>query len=652
MLPDGTFAALENALDEARKAGKPFSVVHFDGHGVYHPDLGLGMLCFEDASDAEQGLLKRKSELVGADRLGALLLERRVPLCVLEACQSAQADAGVESSVAAGLLKAGVGSVVAMSHAVLVETAKRFTGAFYSSLAEGQRIGEAMNRATQFLRNQRNRAGEHSDEVIELHDWMVPVLFQEPGGDIAFFASTTRPNEESLRRQQAVRLGSLPDEPPHGFIGRERSLMSLHRLLRPKTAIALTGPGGQGKTALARTTARWFSDIRQVERIAFVSVEHITALPAILDAIGTQLLPDYRAVIASGLGSAEQQHEKALLPILGALQQRPILLVIDNLETLLPAPDQPIPPETTTLLTLLERLRQSGQTRILLTSRQALPPGLKHQPWEVPRLSEREGTQLVRYIAMRQTHARLTAEQKGRVADLVKQVNGHARALVLLAPLVLEQGAALTLERVRQEMERLERLHPGERENSLLASVHLSLARLPAKEREQVKALGVFKAVVPLPTLGGILELNVEPTMELAARLVEQGLATLDSFYLLPDPALLSAVRTELSPEQLQHDTDRWFVGMVGLIRFLYEQRSQDAQLASHGTRTAVVELVATLEEAVQRVEGGTFPVEDAVEVATALEQLISVLALPRFLTRVEALRQSLRARLGHPPRH
>jgi hypothetical protein len=37
--------------------------------------------------------------------------------------------------------KAGVGLVVAMSHSVLVET-KRFTGAFYSSLAEGQRLGK------------------------------------------------------------------------------------------------------------------------------------------------------------------------------------------------------------------------------------------------------------------------------------------------------------------------------------------------------------------------------------------------------------------------------------------------------------------------------------------------------------------------------
>jgi hypothetical protein len=40
-----------------------------------------------------------------------------------------------------------VASVVAMSHSVLVETARRFVGVFYRALAEGDRIGTAMVRA-------------------------------------------------------------------------------------------------------------------------------------------------------------------------------------------------------------------------------------------------------------------------------------------------------------------------------------------------------------------------------------------------------------------------------------------------------------------------------------------------------------------------
>ena len=44
----------------------------------------------------------------------------------------------------AGVLQAGVASVVAMSHSVLVATAWRFVETFYQSLAEGRRVGDAM----------------------------------------------------------------------------------------------------------------------------------------------------------------------------------------------------------------------------------------------------------------------------------------------------------------------------------------------------------------------------------------------------------------------------------------------------------------------------------------------------------------------------
>jgi hypothetical protein len=67
-----------------------------------------------------------------------------VPLIFLEACQTAQATDDPMASVAARLLEEGVGSVVAMSHSVLVETARRFVEPFYRTLAEGKRVGDAM----------------------------------------------------------------------------------------------------------------------------------------------------------------------------------------------------------------------------------------------------------------------------------------------------------------------------------------------------------------------------------------------------------------------------------------------------------------------------------------------------------------------------
>ncbi|VAW33248.1 TPR repeat [hydrothermal vent metagenome] len=138
-----TFPALKNALKRAKEANDPYEIVHFDGHGVYDRREGLGALCFESPRDGQK-LGKRLLALVHATDLAAELRAYGVPLIYLDACQTAQATDDPKASVAAKLLEEGVGSVVAMSHTVLVETAHRFVESFYTGLAQGQRVGDAM----------------------------------------------------------------------------------------------------------------------------------------------------------------------------------------------------------------------------------------------------------------------------------------------------------------------------------------------------------------------------------------------------------------------------------------------------------------------------------------------------------------------------
>jgi CHAT domain-containing protein len=124
VLDPPTLPALRDELDRARTERKPYHVVHFDGHGVYDRSVGLGGLCFERPQDIGK-LDERRHSTVFTDELGPLLRDHRIPLVFLEACQTAQAEQASES-VASELLKVGVASVVAMSHSVLVETARRF----------------------------------------------------------------------------------------------------------------------------------------------------------------------------------------------------------------------------------------------------------------------------------------------------------------------------------------------------------------------------------------------------------------------------------------------------------------------------------------------------------------------------------------------
>ncbi|VFM97336.1 MAG: CHAT domain-containing protein [Candidatus Kentron sp. G] len=106
ILTPPTLPALAQALEEARAAGAPYHVVHFDGHGVYDRRVGLGGLCFEDPQDTGK-LEGRRHITITTDELGPLLRDYRIPLVFLEACQSAQAEQASES-VASALLRVGI----------------------------------------------------------------------------------------------------------------------------------------------------------------------------------------------------------------------------------------------------------------------------------------------------------------------------------------------------------------------------------------------------------------------------------------------------------------------------------------------------------------------------------------------------------------
>lgn len=274
ILKDPTFAALQAELARAHQAHQPYHVVHFDGHGVYDPVRGLGGLCFEQASDA--GLaFHRRHALIYTDQLGPLLDKHRIPLVFLEACQSAQAGSATES-VATALLKVGVASVVAMSHSVLVETARRFVARFYQSLVDGQRVGEAMLSAQQNLAADAVRGTLFGEGEFHLQDWFVPVLNQEQADPSMFSTRAAAQTKKDFQTGLKHRLGQTPAAPECGFIGRSRELLALQRILFAQNSAGycvILGQGGEGKTTLACEAARWLVRSQQIQRAVFVSVE-------------------------------------------------------------------------------------------------------------------------------------------------------------------------------------------------------------------------------------------------------------------------------------------------------------------------------------------------------------------------------------------
>lgn len=653
-----TLPALRQELDRARGQGQPYHVVHFDGHGVYDRKVGLGGLCFELPEDVGK-VEQRRHVTVFTNELGSILQNYRIPLVFLEACETAQAEKASES-VASELLKVGVASVVAMSHSVLVATASRFVKAFYQTLAEGRRVGDAMLEGQRRLKDDTFRGRIFGAGELRLQDWFVPVLFQEKEDPRLFKTTPARQTQEDARAALAARFGDLPDPPETGFIGRSRDLLALQRLLRKERYAVVRGQGGEGKTELAAELARWMVRSQQVHRAAFVSVEGLerNVAETVLDKLGHQLVRrDYstQADCHGDLGKARQEIERAL-------QEQPTLLVLDNMESILLPPfveketpealSQEAREELKVILALCERLVKVGETRLVFTSREALPA-----PFDDER-HRRELFQLDREDAVKLVERSLNAasEDVGSTSDagheeieqLVEAVHCHARTLALLAPALRTLGVEATRASLVELMTEMERRFPGSRERSVFASVELSLRRMTKDNQERVRVLGVFHGGMNRGVLRSMMQWEEEDVTSLCNELVETGLATLNPYnHLTLNPALCPYLRGRMEPSEREDLAARWVAAMREYIEFLLQQQIQKTKVVARLTRLELANLLAVLD--LMLASGDT---KATISLATSLYGLLQALGVPLLLERVAQVRDMAATTLGETWNH
>lgn len=639
VLQPPTYAALEKALLAAADQGEPFDVVHFDGHGVYDRRLGLGGLCFEDPGD--EGMWEeRRLDFVDAGTLAGLVRAHRIPLVFLEACESAVAEMDPTASVAAKLLDEGVTSVVAMSHSVLVETSRRFVEAFYAELAQGARVGRAMLAGQQALFNDSRRGKILGAGELKLQDWFVPVLYQEERDPQLL--TPNLPEEEVKKR--TLSLGALPEPPEHHFQGRSRELLALERLLHREPWAVVRGTGGQGKTTLAAELARWLTRTARFARAAFVRLEHHRQAQAVLDTLGHQLLPEGATYSVAQFPSLDE----ALKPVERALRDQPTIIVLDNCESILPERGDPTdrtdPSDSASaqIFVLCQRLLAAdSRTRLVFTTREPLPAPFdaRGRERELGALAPDDAVKLVSEV-MKQHGWTPSSDDAGttpeEITALVEAVHCHARALVLLAPEVARGGVKAATGDLRKLMADLERKHPGDRENSLYASVELSLRRLPAELREHVKALAVCHGGVHLWVLGKLTGLEPDTVRRLAGELIGVGLGEdMGSGHLRLDPGLPPYLLGELPEDEAEALRSRWAEAMADLTGYLYQQRSKDARLAAQLTLLELPNLLEMLTLSL-----GRQAAEDVVNLAGGVETLLAQLGRPQALARATRVRE------------
>jgi tetratricopeptide (TPR) repeat protein len=266
-----TFEAFCERVRAADEEGRPFDIVHFDGHGSIG-DLGDGRggvarLTFETSNGGAH-------HIDGAGLLRGLA-GREIPLFVLAACHSGGIAplATSETSIATSLIDgAAAVAVVAMSYAICADAAQIFLAAFYGAVLRGQAIAQAVSEGRRKLALNPGRHREHG--TVNLQDWAIPVLY-------ARAAAAFEPAPEAAR----------VDNTATGAIGRDVEFFQLERLLRATGAVVLDGLAGIGKTALARDFLGW---------LAATSPGQTGVLT--IDASESGTLAELTAAVIAGLG--------------------------------------------------------------------------------------------------------------------------------------------------------------------------------------------------------------------------------------------------------------------------------------------------------------------------------------------------------------
>jgi predicted ATPase/DNA-binding CsgD family transcriptional regulator len=273
----------------------------------------------------------------------------------------------------------------------------------------------------------------------------------------------------------------LPQE-PNSFVGRERELDELRKLVSAGRMLTLSGPGGIGKTRLAvRTLAAVAAEFP--DGVCYVELADLSNPDLVLPRV------------ASAVGVTEEQDRPLLDTLADVLRSRKLVLALDNCEHLLDA----------CALVCARLLASAPELRLLATSREPLRVA-GETVWPVPplavapagaegALARSDATQLFAERAAASAPGfTLTAANAGDVAQVCRELDGIPLAIELAAARV----RALSVEQIRARMaDRFGLLTTGDRtapqrQRTLRAAIDWSHALLAEPEQVLLRRLSVF----------------------------------------------------------------------------------------------------------------------------------------------------------------
>ena len=278
--------------------------------------------------------------------------------------------------------------------------------------------------------------------------------------------------------------------PATPFLGRERELDDVLRLLRSSRMLTLVGPGGTGKTRLAAQAAAEASEDFP-GGVWWVSLSALAEPALVLDSIGQVL--GAKGELAEHIGDSE------------------LLLLVDNFEQLLPAaPD---------LAVLLERCRG---LRLLVTSREPLRLAAE-QEYQVPPFVPDEAAE---FFTARARSVKPAFEPSDAVAAICSRLDNLPLALDLAAARV----KILSLDQILARLEHALPLLTGgrrdapDRQRTLAATIAWSYDLLSDEEKRLFTHLSVFAGGCTLEAAEQVCDADLETLASLVDKsLVRQS---------------------------------------------------------------------------------------------------------------------------------
>jgi predicted ATPase/DNA-binding SARP family transcriptional activator len=354
------------------------------------------------------------------------------------------------------------------------------------------------------------------------------------------------PSEELRALERAVLRHEVPHAAPAqhrhnlpaqltSFIGRERELGEIERLLREHRLVTLTGTGGAGKTRLALEAASdqlgvWAGGVWLVDLTAQTD-------PA--------LVP---TTVARVLGVVERPDVSALEGVVDHLRPHELLLVLDNCEHLVEACGELAD----------EVLRTCGQVRMLATSRAPLGvPGevdfavapLPTPTDEMP-ATEAEQFPSVRLFLERARAVRRDLTAGGARVAMVGRICRELDGLPLAIELAAARAKVFSVDEIAARLDdrfrflRSWRRVADPRHQTLRATIDWSYDLLSEEERALLARLSVFVRGFSLPSAAAVCFGGAEPgASEVLQGLVDSSLVVADDVEGATRYRLLETVR-------------------------------------------------------------------------------------------------------------